>query len=221
MTAALQLLAHLDGEALHVALLMPEKVRERWKDLVDGLSEYYNSPGRLAVFRRRFDNACRRPGRSGYLCHRTGDPGNKFIAAQPSCELQRYLDGAVEDASIGDIVDSCRSWESHMEAGYVRSDRQDPDGSQSVSQVTVLDKSHLTTAKSAPLQQDVGHVVPTPIGSPPRVTHSSADRELLIQSILEMIQSRRIIIPQRSQVRELEFMLRDMLPVGCFTQSGE
>ena len=61
-TAALQLFAHLDGEALHVALLMPDKIRERWKDLVTGLSEYYTTPGRLAVFRRQFENAYRRPG---------------------------------------------------------------------------------------------------------------------------------------------------------------
>ena len=33
-TAALQLFAHLDGEALQVALLMPDRIRERWKDLV-------------------------------------------------------------------------------------------------------------------------------------------------------------------------------------------
>ena len=51
-TAALQLFAHLDGEALNVALLMPVRERERWKDLANGLLEYYNSPGRLAVFRR-------------------------------------------------------------------------------------------------------------------------------------------------------------------------
>ena len=31
-TAALQLFAHLDGEALQVALLMPDRIRERWKD---------------------------------------------------------------------------------------------------------------------------------------------------------------------------------------------
>ena len=36
-TAALQLLAHLDGEALQVALLMPDKIREHWKDLVVGI----------------------------------------------------------------------------------------------------------------------------------------------------------------------------------------
>ena len=51
-TVALQLFAHLDGEALNVALLMPMKEREQWKDLSNGISEYYNSPGRLAVFRR-------------------------------------------------------------------------------------------------------------------------------------------------------------------------
>ena len=48
-TAALQLFAHLDGEAFNVALLMPVKEREQWEDLSNGLSEYYNSPGRLAV----------------------------------------------------------------------------------------------------------------------------------------------------------------------------
>ena len=61
-TAALQLFVQLDGEALHVALLMPDKIRERWKELVTGLLEYYNAPGRLAVFHRQFENACRHPG---------------------------------------------------------------------------------------------------------------------------------------------------------------
>ena len=53
-TAALQLFAHLDGEALQVALLMPDKIRERWKDVVDKLSAYFNTPGRLVVVRRQF-----------------------------------------------------------------------------------------------------------------------------------------------------------------------
>ena len=51
-TAALELLEHLDGEALNVALLMPEEERAKWEGLSQGLSDYYNSPGRLAVFRR-------------------------------------------------------------------------------------------------------------------------------------------------------------------------
>ena len=51
-TAALQLFAHLEGEALNVALMMSEGERANRKGLSQGLSNYYNSPGRLAVFRR-------------------------------------------------------------------------------------------------------------------------------------------------------------------------
>ena len=43
---------------------------------------------------------------------------NKFIAAQQSWALRRQLDGASAEASIGDIVDSCRVCESHAEDGY-------------------------------------------------------------------------------------------------------
>ena len=124
-TAALQLFARLDGEALQVALLMPDIVRERWKDLVNELSLYYNTPGRLAVFRRRFENAYRLPGLDpatfamelGILALRGFSDmkekardlmvRNKFIAAQQSCGLHRHLDGAGPEATIGD---SCRVW---------------------------------------------------------------------------------------------------------------
>ena len=36
-TAALQLFAHLDGEALNVTLLMPEEERVKWEGLSQGL----------------------------------------------------------------------------------------------------------------------------------------------------------------------------------------
>ena len=60
--AGLQLFAHLDGEALQVALLVLNRNRECCRDIADELLAYYNTPGRLAVFRRRFENAHRRPG---------------------------------------------------------------------------------------------------------------------------------------------------------------
>ena len=176
-TAALQLFAYLDGEALHVALLMPDKIRERWKDLVTGLSEYYTTPGRLAVFCRQFENAYRRPGvdpatfttELGILAVRgfadmNGKARdlmirNKFIAAQRSCEFRRHLDGAAEEASIGNIVDSCRIWESHTETEFVGSFRQDPDSSQLMPEVTRLDKSLPETSGSTQLHQDGGRVI--------------------------------------------------------------
>ena len=95
-TAALRLFAHLDGEALNVALLMPEEKWAKWEGLSQGLSDYYNSPGRL-------ESAIRRPGMDpatfatelGVLAVRGfGDVGkrardsmirDRFIAAQQNC----------------------------------------------------------------------------------------------------------------------------------------
>ena len=45
--------------------------------------------------------------------------------AQRSYDLRRHLDGAAAEASIGDIVDSCRIWESHAEPVAMDSGRQD------------------------------------------------------------------------------------------------
>ena len=116
--------AHLEGDALVVALLMLKGVWEKWEDLSNGLLEYYNSPGRLAVVRRRFDNAIRRPGMDpatfatelGTLAARGfGDMGkrareamirDKFIAAQRHCGLRRNLDGVPPETPIWEIVDS-------------------------------------------------------------------------------------------------------------------
>ena len=58
--AALQLLAHLDREALDVALLTPEDRRATRSGLSGVLSEYYSSPGRLAVYWRKFECAVQR-----------------------------------------------------------------------------------------------------------------------------------------------------------------
>ena len=52
------------------------------------------------------------------------DSWNKFIAAQQSQALRRHLDGVSVEVSIGDIVDSCRVWECHAEAGCDGQDRK-------------------------------------------------------------------------------------------------
>ena len=119
-----------------MALLMPVEEMERWTAFVRGLSDYFNSPGRLAVVRWPFERAGHRPGmdpatfdtKLGVLAMQGFDNmgehacglmiRNKFIAAQLSRALRRHLDGASAEASIGDIVDSCRVWESHAEDGY-------------------------------------------------------------------------------------------------------
>ena len=62
VTAALQLLSHLDGDALNVALLVPESRRVIPGFLIKSLSDHYNSPGRLAEYKHQFQRAFRRPG---------------------------------------------------------------------------------------------------------------------------------------------------------------
>ena len=40
---------------------------------------------------------------------------DKYIAGQRQCALRRQLDGFAQDTPIGEIVDSCRVWESHSD----------------------------------------------------------------------------------------------------------
>ena len=144
-TAALQLFAHLKGEAPKVALLLLRERRESWTGLVKGLSAYYRSPGKLAVLRRRFESAFRRPvldpatlvTELGILAIQGFEDMNeqardimirdKFIAGQRQCALRRQLDGFAQDTPIGEIVDSCRVWESHLDPERIADGNHDSD----------------------------------------------------------------------------------------------
>ena len=183
-TAALQLCAHLDGNALNVDLLMPVEEREQWTAFARGLS------GRLAVVRQRFESASRRPGVDpATFAKELGIPAvcgfenmdecardlmvrKNFNAAQQSRALRRHMDGASVEASIGDIVDSCRVWESHTEAGYNGPDLK---FSHTISQVAEEAQPPLRSIASDPLQKSTGLLLPMQASAPPGVTRSSAD----------------------------------------------
>ena len=114
MTAALQLIAHLDGEALNVALLVLEDQRRRPGVLFETLSAHYTSPGRLAKRRRQFEQMTRPPGedpaafaialetlaRRAFVdvdaAVRLQLVRDKFITGQKQRALRRHLD------SLGD-----------------------------------------------------------------------------------------------------------------------
>ena len=133
-TAALQLLSHLQGDALSVALLIPMPRRASRKELTAALSSHYGSPGRLATYRRQFDGTVRKlgedPANFGITLETLavkafGDIGqtarlrlirDRFIAGHESCELRRHLDCLPPDTPLRDIVDRCRVWESHSDS---------------------------------------------------------------------------------------------------------
>ena len=153
LTAALQLLAHLDGEALNVALLVPEDQRRRPGVLVETLTAHYTSPGRLAKHKRQFEQMTRPPGedpaafaipletlaRKAFV---DVDPTvrlqlvrDKFITGQQQLALRRHLDSAGPDTPISSIVDKCRVWESHEEQQSRTKVECEPGTSQGVFQV--------------------------------------------------------------------------------------
>ena len=125
MIAALQLIAHLDGEALNVALLVPEGQRRRPGVLLETLSAHYTSPGRLAKHRRQFEQMTRPPGedpaafaialetlaRRAFVdvdaAVRLQLVRDKFITGQKQRALRRHLDSAGPDTPISSIVDKC------------------------------------------------------------------------------------------------------------------
>ena len=44
---------------------------------------------------------------------------DKFIAGQEQCALRMQLDGFAQGTPIGEIVDSCRVWESHSDLNWI------------------------------------------------------------------------------------------------------
>ena len=130
-TAALQLLSHLQDDALSVALLIPMPRQASRKELTDALSSHYGSPGRLANYRREFDRTVRKRGEDPSNFAITletlavkafGNMGqtarlrlirDRFIAGHENCDLRRYLDCVPPDTPLRDIVDRYRDTKSH------------------------------------------------------------------------------------------------------------
>ena len=117
-TAALQLLSHLQGDALSVALLTPLPLQATRKELTDALSSHYGSPGRLANYRREFDKTVREMGEDPsnfaikletLAVKAFGNMGqvaqlrlirDRFIAGHANCDLRRYLDCVPPDTPL-------------------------------------------------------------------------------------------------------------------------
>ena len=113
VTAALQLLSHLDGDALNVALLVPESRRVVPGFLMKSLSDHYNSPGRLAEYKHQFQRVVRCPrddpsifaikletlARRAFIdiSIQLQMVRDRFIDGQVECALRRHLDSLGPD----------------------------------------------------------------------------------------------------------------------------
>ena len=236
VTAALQLLSHLDGDALNVALLVPESRRVAPGFLIKSVSDHYNSPGCLAEYKRQFQQVVRRP---------RDDPSifaieletlaqrafididisiqlqmvrDRFIDGQVECALRRHLDSLGPDTPMANIVDCCRVWESHSDVETELRMNADRRPARAVCQVTVDERIPTASPETETLENILRRLLPTPALPPPQPDPIPADQNLLIQRLMGTICPPKPVAQERSAVTELETMLLNWLPVGTVTE---
>ena len=217
MTAALQLIAHLDGEALNEALLVPETQRIRPGVLLKTLSAHYASPGRLAKYKCQFERMTQPP---------RDDPAafaieletlaqkafvdvdasvriqlmhDIFIIGQEHHALRRHLDSVGPDTPISDIVDRCRVWESHEESNSRPMARHEPTGPRGVFQVTQQISNEHSRMSTEPDK------TPSEFG-------------ILAKRLRQMVQQP---VPENSEMIDIEQLLRRLLPVDTEIEETE
>ena len=232
VTAVLQLLSHLDGDALNVALLVPESHRAVPEFLINSLSDHYNSPGRRAEYKRQFQRVVRRP---------EDDPSvfaieletlarraftdidssiqrqmvrDRFIDGQAECALRRHLDSLIPDTPMSDIVDSCRVWESHRDAETEPGIRSNRRPVHTICQVAVDEQIWMPLPEKESLEEIISKLLPTPAPPKTRKDPIPSDRDLLVQRLLGTLTPSIPVVRKRSAVTDLETMLLSWLPVG-------
>ena len=234
MTAALQLLSHLDGDALNVALVVPESQR-----VVPGFlmpcQDHYNSPGCLAEYKHQFQWVVRRPCDDPliFAIELETLPRRAFIDIDISIQIQmvhdqfidgqaecaRHLDSLGPDTPRSDIVDCCRVWESHRDVGNRRT-RAGRYPMQVVCQVAVDEQIPTASRETETLEDIIRNLLPTPVTPKPRDDPIPSDQDLLIQRLLGTVVTSKQVVQESSAVTELETMLLNWLPVGTVTEEN-
>ena len=231
-TAPLQLLSHLQDDALSVALLIPMPRRASGKELTDALSSHYGSPGRLANYRREFDKKVRKPGEypsnfaitlETLAVKAFGDMGqtarlrlirDRFIAG-----LCRYLDCVPPDTPLRDIVHRCRVWESHAypevrriskpipEPAYPTYVVKQPDYETEPVRVVTVNKPNSSVDQSEELLKKLLAVL-TPTVSPPARAPELSPMDKLVQLLLSETAMREPAPPTPVEPPGLETLLQ-------------
>ena len=210
-TAALQLLSHLEGDALNVAGAGIQV------SIASGISGCIDCTIRLADYRRQFERTVQTTGEDPSIFatgletlvikalgtwvrqHGFTLSRDRFVAGHHSCELRRHLYSVSPMTSIQDIVDRCRVSESHADSDVRRMSKPGPDRTFPI--YVVIDSERgtddrmvaaVTTSQSTPdqlillrrLLADPAVPAPPPKPEPPTV-------EQLLQRLLAGAQARR------------------------------
>ena len=232
-TAALQLLSHLQDDALSVALLIPMPLRASRKELTDALSSHYGSPGRLANYRREFDKTVRKRGEDPSNFAITletlavkafGNMGqtarlrlihDRFIAGHESCDLRRYLDCVPPDTPLRDIVDRCRVWESHSDSSVRRVSKLMPELAYPAYVVKKSDPVWTVTVNRPESSVDDSNellsklvAILTPVAPAPARAPEPSVMDKLVQLLMEKFAKSKPVSPAPAEPKKLETRLQ-------------
>ena len=230
-TVSLHLVAHLDGEALNVALLVPEFQRILPGVLLKTLSAHYASPGRLAKYKRQFERMTRPPGddpaafaieletlaRKKFVDVDTSVRlqlvRDRFIIGQGNRALRWHLDSVGPDTPIAEIVDRCCVWESHEEIKSGRVVNHEPNCPHAVFQVanSVSNEHEETSTGLDVVENLIKRLLPSPVEATQETGPVLSDYELLAQRLGVMAQPP---VPEDSDTIDIEQLLRKLIPVG-------
>ena len=238
-TAALQLLSHLEGNALNVALLVPEVQRATRTGLVWALTEHDGSPGQLVDYRRQFEKMARKEGEDPSIfaialetlvVKAFADMGHmarlrlirdRFIAGHDSCVLRRHLDSVSPETPIQDIVNRCRVWESQADTEARRFSKPNPERAlpiytvnelRCVMQDRMVAAVTIPPAEPDPLEILRRRFLPTPVmpALPPKPVPTEV--ESLLQRLLGEVRAPKPTSPDKSGITDLETLLQGLLP---------
>ena len=191
-TAALQLLSHLQGDALSVALLIPMPRRASRKELTDALSSHYGSPGRLASYRRQFDKTERKPGE---------DPANFGITLE-----------TLAVKAFGDIGQTSRlrlsasSSEPPYPAYVVKTPEKEPEPVRAVT----VNKPECPVDDTNELLRKLVEML-TPKATPTTRVPEPSGLDKLAQLLTEKVATRKPTLPVQTEPIKLETRLQNFL----------
>ena len=229
-TTVLQLLSHLEGDALNVALLVPMSRRTSRTALVDSLSAHSGSPGRLVDYRQQFEKTTRSAGEDPsrfaialetLAVKSFGDMGqtaplrlicDRFMAGHSSCKLRRYLDSVPPETPIQSHADPEIRWLNKPGPELIYPAYVIGDSNKVVEEIRV---AAVTKPKSTPDQVEdllrrllVGVATPAPVPAPVPEVPSV---EKLLQCLVAETQIRQPVPVVAPEPVGLETLLRSLL----------
>ena len=148
--------------------------------------DHYNSPGRLAEYKRQFQRVVRRPrddpsifaieletlARRAFIdidiSIQLQMVRDRFIDGQVECALRRPLDSLGPDTPMANIVNCCRVWKSHRDVETEPRTSADRRPARAVCQVTADEQIPTASPETETLENIIRRLLPTPaLPAPP------------------------------------------------------